>query len=63
MSSKPVLCYWDIRGLAQPIRLLLTEEHLLIVAIGLEVDHGGGGAHASDGGLVKLFILKPERNR
>merc|ERR1711872_592073 len=22
--SKPVLCYWDIRGLAQPIRLLLT---------------------------------------
>ena len=24
MSSKPVLCYWDIRGLAQPIRLLLT---------------------------------------
>ena len=41
----------------------ITEEHLLIVAIGLEVDHGGGGAHASDGGLVKLFILKPERNR
>merc|ERR1712179_320576 len=24
MSSTPVLCYWDIRGLAQPIRLLLT---------------------------------------
>ena len=24
MSSKPVLCYWDIRGLAQPIRLLLV---------------------------------------
>ncbi|MCL4122931.1 UNVERIFIED_CONTAM: hypothetical protein GTU68_054578 [Idotea baltica] len=23
MSSKPVLAYWDIRGLAQPIRLLL----------------------------------------
>merc|ERR1712117_942559 len=22
--SKPVLCYWDIRGLAQPIRLLLA---------------------------------------
>ena len=41
----------------------ITQEHLLIVAIGLEVDHGGGGAHASDGGLVKLFILKPERNR
>ena len=24
MSSKPILCYWDIRGLAQPIRLLLV---------------------------------------
>merc|ERR1712066_871600 len=24
MSSTPVLCYWDIRGLAQPIRLLLN---------------------------------------
>lgn len=24
MSSKPVVGYWDIRGLAQPIRLLLT---------------------------------------
>nr|ACE81254.1 glutathione S-transferase mu4 [Tigriopus japonicus] len=23
MSNLPVLCYWDIRGLAQPIRLLL----------------------------------------
>nr|ACE81252.1 glutathione S-transferase mu5 [Tigriopus japonicus] len=23
MSNPPVLCYWDIRGLAQPIRLLL----------------------------------------
>ena len=22
--SKPVLCYWDIRGLAQPVRLLLA---------------------------------------
>ena len=41
----------------------ITQEHLLIVAIGLEVDHSGGGAHASDGGLVKLFILKPEMNR
>ena len=41
----------------------ITQEHLLIIAIGLEVDHGGGGAHASDGGLVKLFILKTERNR
>ena len=41
----------------------ITQEDLLIVAVGLEVDHGGGGAHARDGGLVKLFILKPERNR
>jgi len=24
MSSKPVFCYWDIRGLAQPARLLLN---------------------------------------
>merc|ERR1711963_818949 len=24
MANKPVLCYWDIRGLAQPIRLLLA---------------------------------------
>ena len=32
MSNKPVLCYWDIRGLAQPIRLLLTHagKHLLL---------------------------------
>ena len=41
----------------------ITQEDLLIVAVGLEVDHSRGGAHASDGGLVKLFILKPERNR
>ena len=41
----------------------ITQEDLLIVAVGLEVDHSGGGAHARDGGLVKLFILKPERNR
>ena len=41
----------------------ITQEDLLIVAVSLEVDHGGGGAHARDGGLVKLFILKPERNR
>ena len=41
----------------------ITQEDLLIVAVGLEVDHGGGGAHARDGGLVKLFILKPERDR
>ena len=41
----------------------ITQEDLFIVAIGLEVDHGRGGAHASDGGLVKLFILKPERKR
>jgi len=24
MSSKPIFCYWDIRGLAQPARLLLS---------------------------------------
>ena len=41
----------------------ITQEDLFIVPIGLEVDHGSGGAHASDGGLVKLFILKPERKR
>ena len=38
-------------------RLGVGQENLLVVAIGREVNHSSGWAHAGDGGLVKLFIL------